>query len=165
VSEHPRYRQAQAELDQARLDVSHTVLRAPFAGVATHRPEPGDYVQEGEPVMAVVADEGMWVEANFKETQLTHVRTGQPVEIRVDTYPGRLWHGRVESISEATGAEFALLPPQNATGNWVKIVQRIPVRVAIDDTHGLPPLRLGMSSTVTVDTGHVRSWRDLVPDW
>jgi membrane fusion protein (multidrug efflux system) len=113
----------------------------------------------------VVADQGMWIEANFKETQLTHIAPDQSAEIEIDTYPGQRWQGRVESISEATGAEFALLPPQNATGNWVKIVQRIPVRVAVEPAEGMPPLRAGMSSTVTVDTGHVRTWRDLLPDF
>jgi len=111
----------------------------------------------------VVANSGLWVESNYKETQLTNIKTGQPVEIRVDTYPGQIWHGHVQSISGATGAEFALLPPQNATGNWIKIVQRIPVRIAIDTIDGLPPLRAGMSTTVTVDTGHERSWAELLP--
>jgi len=113
--------------------------------------------------MAIVADEGMWVEANFKETQLTYIQPGQQADIEIDTYPGRRWRGTVQSISEATGAEFALLPPQNATGNWVKVVQRIPVRITIESQEGMPALRAGMSSTVTVDTRHHRTWRDLLP--
>jgi len=163
VGEHPRYLEASAELAQAELNLEHTIIRAPIGGVVTNRPEPGDYVEQGVPVLAVVADTDLWIEANFKETQLTHVREGQSAEVRIDAYPGKLWHGSVQNISEATGAEFALLPPQNATGNWVKIVQRIPVRIAIEDTSDLPPLRLGMSSTVTVDTGYTRTWRDLTP--
>jgi membrane fusion protein, multidrug efflux system len=163
VADHPRYREADAALAQAALDLEHTIVAAPADGVVINRPEPGDYVEPGKPMMALVADRNLWIEANFKETQLTHVREGQQAEIRIDTYPGSIWHGRVESISEATGAQFALLPPQNATGNWVKIVQRIPVRIAIEQTQELPALRLGMSSTISIDTGYVRSWRDLVP--
>ena len=101
----------------------------------------------------VVADKGVWVEANFKETDLTHVVPGEKVTVTVDTYPSRTWHGRVESISQATGAVFSVIPPQNATGNWVKVVQRIPVRIALDDTAGAPPLRAGMSTEVEIDTG------------
>jgi membrane fusion protein (multidrug efflux system) len=163
VAEHPRYRQALAELQQAGLDLERTDVRAPFSGMVTMRPEPGDYVELGQPIMAIVADEGMWIEANFKETQLTFIQPGQQAEIEIDTYPGRRWRGKVQSISEATGAEFALLPPQNATGNWVKVVQRIPVRIAIESQQGMPALRAGMSSTVTVDTRHQRTWRDLLP--
>ena len=94
----------------------------------------------------------MWIEANFKETDLAHVRKGQPVQIEIDTYGRRKWAGRVESIAQATGAEFAILPPQNASGNWVKVVQRIPVRIAVLTEPGDPPLRSGMSATVRVDT-------------
>lgn len=162
VEVHPRHLAAQAEHRQALLDLERTQVRAPFAGVVTNRPEPGDYAERGRTVMALVADEGMWIEANFKETQLTHITVGQPVRIEVDTYPGLHWDGSVLSLSEATGAEFALLPPQNATGNWVKIVQRIPVRIAIAPHSGQPPLRAGMSTVVTVDTGHIRSWRELL---
>ncbi|MEZ5556923.1 MAG: HlyD family secretion protein [Pseudomonadales bacterium] len=165
VTEHPAYQAAVAARDQAELDLQRTLIRAPFAGVVTRRPEVGDYAERGMPISAVVADQDMWVEANFKETQLTNVRPGQDVEIEVDTYPGRVWHGSVLSISEATGAEFALLPPQNATGNWIKIVQRIPVRIAIDAAPEQPPLRVGMSTRVTVDTRHARSWRDLLHLW
>jgi len=165
IEEYPRYRAALAAYHQAELDLARTEVRAPFAGVVTNRPEPGDFVDRGVPAMALVDDAGLWVEANFKETQLTYVTVGQPVTLEVDTFPGRAWHGRVLSLSGATGAEFALLPPQNATGNWVKIVQRIPVRIALEDTDGQPELRVGMSTSVTVDTGHQRTWRDLVPDF
>jgi membrane fusion protein (multidrug efflux system) len=98
----------------------------------------------------------MWIEANFKETELTHVRAGQAVTIRVDTYPDCTWHGTVTSLSQASGAEFSVLPPQNATGNWVKVVQRIPVRIAIPEQPDMPQLRAGMSTTVSIDTGYQR---------
>jgi membrane fusion protein (multidrug efflux system) len=106
--------------------------------------------------MSVVADSGAWVEANFMETQLTHVRPGQPATVHIDTYPDREWHGSVQSISQATGAEFSVLPPQNASGNWVKIVQRIPVRIAVHSNGDDPPLRMGMTATITIDTGRYR---------
>ena len=107
-------------------------MRAPFDGIASKVPTLGEYVQPGAPVMTVVADHDMWIEANYKETDLTHVAVGQPVDISLDTYPDRHWRGRVESISQATGAEFSVIPAQNATGNWVKVTQRIPVRIAIE---------------------------------
>ena len=102
----PRYQVAKARRDRARLDIERTVVRAPFAGVASMKPQTGQYVEPGDQVMSVVADAGMWIVANLKETQLTHVRVGQPVQIEVDTYPSRAWSGMVESISQATGAEF-----------------------------------------------------------
>jgi membrane fusion protein (multidrug efflux system) len=118
--------------------------------------------------MTIVADRGMWIEANYKETDLTHVATGQRVDVHVDTYPDRRWTGTVESISQATGAEFSVIPAQNATGNWVKITQRIPVRIAIEKRGDDPELRSGMSAVVDIDTGHERpapSWvRALLPD-
>ena len=106
--------------------------------------------------MAIVADKGMWIEANYKETELTYVRPGQDVRISVDTYPNQEWHGTVASLSQASGAEFSLLPPQNSTGNWVKVVQRIPVRINIDPRPDAPKLRAGMSTTVSIDTHHHR---------
>ncbi|HYI03884.1 MAG TPA: HlyD family efflux transporter periplasmic adaptor subunit, partial [Reyranella sp.] len=98
-----------------------------------------------------------WIEANFKETELTLVRPGQTAIVKVDTYPDAACTGKVASIAQATGAEFAVLPPQNASGNWVKVVQRIPVRIAVTCREGDPPLRVGMSTTVEIDTGHSRS--------
>lgn len=160
VESHPRYLEAKAARDQAALDLQRTEVRAPFDGIASNRPDPGQYLAAGQPAMSVVADRGLWIEASFKETALTHLTPGQPVTITVDTYPGRRWQGRVESISQATGAEFAVLPPQNATGNWVKIVQRIPVRIAVADAEpaegAAPLLRAGMSAEVEVDTGYRR---------
>ena len=135
-------------------------MRAPFAGIASNTPQLGQQVignaAFSSPVMSLVADTGVWIEANFKETDLTHVRPGQPVAIHVDTYPDHEWHGTVESLSQATGAEFSVIPPQNATGNWVKVVQRIPVRIALETNGHDPALRAGMSATVEIDTGHRR---------
>ena len=156
VEQHPRYRAALAARDQAALNLSHATVRAPFAGVASKTPEPGQYVKVGEPMMSVISNRHMWIEANFKETDLTHVRPGQPVSVEVDTYPGMHWKGTVASVSQATGAEFSVLPAQNSTGNWVKVVQRIPVRIAVASPAGAPPLRAGMSTQVEIDTGHHR---------
>lgn len=155
VEDHPDFRAAQAALDQAALDLAHTRVVAPFAGIASKKPEIGQYVQAGNPIMSVIADRGTWIEANFKETDLTHVKLGQPVSVTVDTYPDRSWRGTVESISQATGAEFSVLPAQNATGNWVKVVQRIPVRIVLAPSEpGGDVLRAGMSAVVDIDTGY-----------
>jgi membrane fusion protein, multidrug efflux system len=146
-------RAAIADLDRARVDLAHTRIAAPQAGVASHLPKVGSRVEAGRAAFAIVSDKSVWVEANFKETDLEWVRPGQPVEIVVDTYPNHAWRGRVESIAQATGAEFSLLPAQNASGNWVKVVQRIAVRIVIEPRPGDPPLRDGMSATVEIDTG------------
>jgi membrane fusion protein (multidrug efflux system) len=114
--------------------------------------KPGDVVAQGRPVFALVMSGKRWVEANFKETQLTRVHVGQKVEVEVDTYPGHKWQGTVESIAPGTGSVFSVLPAQNATGNWVKVVQRIPVRIALDQAQGEPDLRAGMSAEVNIDT-------------
>ena len=142
--------------DTAVLDLEHTVVRAPFDGIASKVPQVGTYVAPGTPVMSVVASRDTWIEANYKETDLTHVLVGQPVTIKVDTYPEREWRGTVQSIAKATGAEFSVLPAQNATANWVKVTQRIPVRVAIDKSATDPELRVGMSTEVEIDTGWER---------
>lgn len=157
VERHPRFIAAKTARDMARLDLKRTRIRASFDGIAAKTPEPGQYVKAGAPVMSIVADSHVWIDANFKETALTYVKPGQPVSIHVDTYPGREWQGSVESISQATGAEFSILPPQNASGNWVKVVQRIPVRIAITPEADAPPLRAGMSTEVEIDTGRSRS--------
>jgi membrane fusion protein (multidrug efflux system) len=156
ITEQAAYQAAKSMFDAATLDVEHTVVRAPFDGVASKVPTVGQYVAPGAPVMSVVATRGMWIEANYKETELTHVAVGQPVDIEIDTYPGRTWHGQVSSISQATGAEFSVIPAQNATGNWVKVAQRIPVRIAVEVAAGDPELRAGMSAVVTIDTGYER---------
>lgn len=157
VDEYPVVRAAQSELDTARSDLYYSVIRAPQSGVASHLPKVGSRVELGAPACAIVSDKAFWIDANFKETDLEWVRPGQPVDIELDTYGQHRWRGRVESISQATGAQFSLLPAQNATGNWVKVVQRIPVRIALDIGQDDPPLRSGMSATVTIDTGpHTR---------
>src|SRR5262249_48647177 len=163
VEDQPRYQQAKSDRDSAALDLARTSVVAPFSGVASKKPELGTYVDKGSPVMSVVSDGDMWVEANFKETDLTYMRPDQTVEVQIDTYPGREWRGTAQSLSEATGPEFAGFPRQTATGNWVKVVQRVAVRIAIDRSADDPPLRAGMSATVTVDTGHKRTVRDLLP--
>jgi membrane fusion protein, multidrug efflux system len=159
VEQHPRYRDAVAQLDEAARQLSHTVVKAPFAGVVTSVPSiaPGKYLQASMTAFYLVAIDHVWVEANPKETELTHVRPGQQVLASVDTYPGLEWRGTIESINPAAAQEFALLPAQNTSGNWVKVVQRIPMRVRLD-THdrSLPPLRSGMSVVIDVDTGHAR---------
>jgi len=150
----PGYRLAQAQLAQARLDLDHAVLRAPVDGVIGKQGlQVGEFLAVGQAAMPLVATGHPWVDANFKETDLTHVTVGQPATIEVDTYPGRHWKARVASISPASGAEFSVLPAQNATGNWVKIVQRIAVRLELEDEPGAPVLRPGMSAEVTIDTG------------
>lgn len=156
VDQHPLTRAALATRDQAALDLDHTVMRAPFDGIASQVPKPGAWVDADSAVMALVSDRRIWIDANFKETDLTHVAAGQPVKIAVDTYPDSAWTGRIDSIAQASGAEFSVIPAQNTTGNWVKVVQRIPVRIAIDPAPGMPTLRAGMSVEVEVDTGHVR---------
>ena len=127
-------------------------MTAPFDGIVSQVPKVGDFARTGAPILSLVSTTGVWVEANFKETDLTKMKTGQPVEIEVDTYPDRKFHGRVASISQATGAEFSVLPAQNSSGNWVKVVQRIPVRISFEDNNG-PTLRAGMSVVAEVDTG------------
>jgi membrane fusion protein, multidrug efflux system len=150
---HPLYRQAEAERAMAALDLADAVVRAPVDGVVSRmRLEPGEWLEEGEPAFSIVNPATAWVEANLKETQLEHVEVGQQVEIAADAYPDARWMGTVTSISPATGAEFALIPPQNATGNWVKVVQRLPVRVAVEPREGQPALRAGMTVTVSIDT-------------
>jgi membrane fusion protein (multidrug efflux system) len=153
VAKHPRYLDAAASRDTAKLNLQRVVVYAPFAGVTSKVPQLGQYVAAGAAVMSVVATTDTWIEANFMETDLTHVRTGQPVEVVIDTYSQRKWHGTVQSIAQATGAEFSVLPPQNATGNWVKVVQRIPVRIALAIEPDAPPLRAGMTATAIIDTG------------
>jgi membrane fusion protein (multidrug efflux system) len=161
VTEQAAYLAAKSVRDAASLDLEHTIVRAPLDGIASKVPTLGAYAQPGAAIMTVVADHDMWIEANYKETDLTHVAVGQPVDIRLDTYPDHRWRGRVESISQATGAEFAVIPAQSATGNWVKVTQRIPVRIAIEMRADDPSLRAGMSAIVDIDTGHERP----APGW
>lgn len=156
IERHPMYLAAQAELAQARLDLARVEVRASLPGTASKPPKPGQYAVAGATAMALVVSGNLWVEANFPETDLTYVHPGQPVSVEVDTYPHVKWRGVVESLSPATGAEFSVIPPQNATGNWVKITQRLPLRIKLDAQPGMPQLRAGLSATVEIDTGHRR---------
>jgi membrane fusion protein (multidrug efflux system) len=169
VTEHPAYLQAKAQLDEAQRQLDHSAVRAPLNGIVTQvdQLQPGVYLVSATAALtnngavALVSTDDVWIDANFKETDLTWVKPGDSVEISIDTYPGRTWKGRVKSIAPASGAEFSILPAQNASGNWVKVVQRIPVRVSVERRDGDPPLRAGMSAYVTIDTGHHRSLADL----
>ena len=156
ITRHPSYLAAEAELDQAKLDLSHVEVHASLPGTVGKLPKPGQYVAAGTVVTALVASNNVWVEANFPETDLTYVHPGQPVSIRVDTYPSLTWHGVVDSLSPATGSEFSVIPAQNATGNWVKITQRVPVRIRLESRSDAPQLRAGLSTEVEIDTGHRR---------
>ena len=154
LAEHPDYQAAQASLNAAKLDLARTRITAPFAGIAAKTPDPGAYAKNGAAIMSLVGNRDLWIEANFKETELTRMVPGQKVEIEVDTYPDQTFEGTVQSIAQATGSEFSVLPAQNATGNWVKVVQRVPVRIRFDSTDNAPALRAGMSTSVSVDTGY-----------
>lgn len=161
TDDHPAVREAAAERDQAALDLKRTEVRAVAPGVVTNFDlQAGEYVTAGTNVFSLVGTGDVWIEANFKETDLTHVRVGQVASIRVDAYPGDTREAVVASISPATGAEFALLPAQNASGNWVKVVQRLTVRLALKGRWQEPPLRAGMSVIAEIDTGHKRRLPD-----
>ncbi len=159
VEQNPRYLEAVAQRDETARQLAHTVVRAPFAGVVTNVPAiaPGKYLPAATTAFDLVATDHVWVTANPKETQLTYVHPGQAVVVMADTYPDVQWSGAVASISPAAAQEFSLLPAQNTSGNWVKVVQRIPMRVRVDTSNpNLPQLRAGMSVEVDVETGHTR---------
>ena len=161
--EHPtdRYaavREKQAVRDRVALDLSNTEIKAPRAGTVLNvRLQLGEQVKAQTPLFSLVADRRPWVEANFKETDLTYVTVGQKATVVLDMHPDITWEAEVESISPATGAEFAILPPQNASGNWVKVVQRLPVKLRLTERSGEPPLRAGMTAYVSIDTKRSRS--------
>lgn len=163
IEDHSRYdrpivKQAEAALEAARLDLAYTKVTAPFDGIITHKTvHVGHRVQPGEPLMADVPTGRLYLTANYKETQLTYVRVGQKATVEADIYPGHTYHGHVDSISMGTGAAFSLLPPENATGNWVKVVQRVPVKVVLDEEPPTDkPLRLGLSVEVAIDVSDTR---------
>jgi len=161
----PAYQQAQARVDEAQRQLDHTVVRAPFDGIVTQveSVQPGMYLGASTAAFALVSTRHLWAEGNPKETELTWVAPGNPVDVTVDTYPGHVWHGVVESISPASGSEFSVLPAQNTSGNWVKVVQRIPLRIRLDPNSGSAVLRAGMSVILSIDTGHARHVADLLP--
>jgi membrane fusion protein, multidrug efflux system len=154
VSRHPAVREAQAQLDRARLELSYADVVAPDDGTVTQVDDlqVGDFVNPGAAVFSMMSSRDLWLEANFRETALTHMRPGQAATIDVDAYPGHHFKAHVVSMSPGTGSEFAVLPPENATGNWVKVVQRLPVRLALDADDPQHPLYSGISITVHVDT-------------
>jgi membrane fusion protein (multidrug efflux system) len=170
VALHPMVQHAQAALDRAELNLSYTVVRAPEEGIVTKvdQLQPGDWVQGVDTGAAptslfyLVSTKRVWVTANFKETELTHMRPGQPATVAIDTYPDVVFPARVQSLSPGTGLTFSLLPAENATGNWVKVVQRLPVRLSIEKFDRNAPLHAGLSATVEVDTGYRRPWLDRV---
>ncbi len=154
VERHAMVREKQAARDRAALELERTTVRAPVAGVAVNvKLQLGEQVKVASPVFALVASTRPWVEANFKETDLAYVRPGQKASVMIDIYPDVVWDAEVESISPATGSEFSILPPQNASGNWVKVVQRLPVRLRLIERANDLPLRTGVTATVSIDTG------------
>jgi membrane fusion protein (multidrug efflux system) len=159
IENHPNVLQARAALDRALLNLSYTVISAPEDGIVAkvEQLQVGNYINASSPLFALIATQDVWVEANFKESQLTYMRPGQAATVKIDSYPGKIFHARIVSLSPGTGAAFSMLPPENATGNWVKVVQRLPVRLAVSDAPAALPLRAGLSADVTVDTRHARS--------
>jgi membrane fusion protein (multidrug efflux system) len=160
----PAYKLAEARVAEAQRQLDHASVRAPFDGVVTQVStlQPGMFLPAGTAAFGLVSTDRVWVDAQPKETELTWVKPGDPADVTIDTYPGHVWHGTVESISPASGSQFAILPAQNASGNWVKVVQRIPLRIRVETQPGDPVLRAGMSAVVSVDTGHKRSLGDLL---
>jgi membrane fusion protein (multidrug efflux system) len=155
LERYPPHIEAVVARERAERDLANTVLRAPLDGIATQVTsiQMGRYLTAGMPVFSIIGTEAMWVDANPKETDMTYVRPGQPVTITVDAFPSRHWTGTVGAISPGTGAQFTILPPQNAAGNWIKIVQRVPVRVEFAPGQDLRRLRAGMSAYIEIDTG------------
>jgi membrane fusion protein (multidrug efflux system) len=164
LEEHPMVQHAQAALDRAELNLSYTVINAPENGVVTkvEQLQAGDYVTASTPLFSLMSTDRVWIEANFKETELTHMRPGQAATVEIDTYPDVVFPAKIESLSPGTGLTFSLLPAENATGNWVKVVQRLPVRLSIERLDPDAPLHAGLSATVEVDTKHRRAWSDRI---
>jgi membrane fusion protein, multidrug efflux system len=171
LDQHPEYLQAKAAREEAQRQLDHTIVKAPFDGTVTQVSalQPGAMIVSSlaafmpTSAVALVGDGTKWVEANMKETDLTFVHPGQPATITIDSYPDHAWHGTVEAIAPATGAQFSVLPSENSSGNWVKVVQRLPVRIKFDSNEDTSPVRAGMSVSAQIDTGHKRRLSDLVP--
>jgi membrane fusion protein, multidrug efflux system len=164
IDRHPTVRAAKAQLDRARLDLSYATVTAPDDGVVARVDDlqVGNFVNPGVAVFSLLSSHRIWIEANFRETGLTYMRPGQEATIDVDAYPDHAFKAHIVSMSPGTGSDFAVLPPENATGNWVKVVQRLPVRLEFDAFDPNRPLYSGISVTARVDTGHRRGWLDLV---
>ncbi len=163
VEDTPSFKQAQAQVAEAEREMNHSVVRAPYDGIVTqvNKLQLGMYLGASTAAFGLVSTDHVWVEAQPKETQLTYAKKGDAVAVSFDIYPGRSWKGTVQSLAPATEQNFSLLPAENSSGNWVKVVQRIPVRVRVDMKPGDPPLRAGMSADIDIDTGHVRTLSDL----
>ena len=163
IEQNANYLAAQAQVDKARRDLNHTTVVAPMPGIVTNVDAllPGEYLPAAQPAFSLVSTQDVWVEANPKESDLANLKPGDKATVSIDAYPGREWQATVTSLAPATGAEFSVLPAQNATGNWVKVVQRVPIRLNVEMPDGAPPLRTGMSAFVEIDTGHHRQLRDL----
>jgi len=169
LESHPEYLQAKAARDEAQRQLDHSVVKAPFDGTVTQVSslQPGAMIVSSiaafvpTSAVALVGDTTKWIEANLKETDLTYVHPGEPVDITIDTFHGRTWRGTVNSIAPATGAQFSVLPSENSSGNWVKVVQRLPVRISFDPSEDISMLRAGMSVDAEIDTGHKRKLSDL----
>jgi len=167
IENHPKYKDAVAARDEAARQLAHTVVRAPFAGIVTNVPslQPGQYLAAAAIGFNIVSTDHVWVQASPKETELTYVKPGQKAMVEVDSYPGQQWMGTVDSISPASASSFSLLPAENTSGNWVKVVQRIPMRVSVANSPGKPQLRVGMSVELSVATGHERGFPSFLTGW
>src|ERR1700731_2208153 len=167
IETHPRYKDAVAARDEAARQLAHPTVRAPFAGIVTNVPslQPGQYLAAAAMAFNIVSTDHVWVQASPKETELTYVKPGQEVTVDVDTYPGERWAGTVDSISPASASSFSLLPAENTSGNWVKVVQRIPMRVSVVNAPGKPQLRVGMSVELSVKTAHERGLPSFLTGW
>ena len=161
VDRHPTVRAAQVGLDRAKLDYSYAGVCAPDDGIVANVDDlqVGDFVNQGAAVFSLLSSRKIWIEANFRETDLTHMRPGQAATINVDAYPGSTFKAHIVSLSPGTGSDFSVLPPENATGNWVKVIQRLPVRLELDGLDPGRPLFSGISVTVRVDTGYRHAWQ------
>ena len=163
IEQNASYLAAQAQVDKARRDLSRTTVLAPIPGIVTNVDalQVGEYLPAAQAAFSLVSSADVWIEANPKESDLAYLKAGAPAVVTIDAYPGRDWQATVTSLAPATGTEFSVLPAQNATGNWVKVVQRVPIRLAVQMPADAPPLRTGMSATVEIDTGHRRHLADL----
>jgi membrane fusion protein, multidrug efflux system len=164
IEQNPTYLAAQAQVDKAQRDLRRTTVLAPIPGIVTNVDalQVGEYLPAAQAAFSLVSSADVWIEANPKESDLTYLKPGAPATVSIDAYPGREWQATVTSLRPATGTEFSVLPAQNATGNWVKVVQRVPIRLTVEMPAGAPELRTGMSATVEIDTGHRRALGDLV---